>query len=910
MRLIILLSCYFFTFTLFANNGVKKCEIIIDSVEYRCFDNKSEADSTDDYFEVIIKISNIQPGIINRYKVNLDGIFVKDLPYDSIAEIRIPSDRNFHYISVHDYDDETCYKEFKTIKLNPCSIICDLQNKSEIEIHCNNNTSGADPSDDFYSITFGSPGLSYDNQYEVFLDGEFKGNFKYNLVNYINHPADLITHEISIRDKDNDSCNITTMLGYFKTCSFDCGLTVMNKSFECNNNNTKLDITDDFYELSISVDGYNTSDLYYVFHNDLNLGSFKYNVINKIKIKANGQVNQFRIQDINNSVCSASFASNTLFHCSIDCSLVSLPIANAGNDKILTCDFPGATLEASSNLPDNLVSYIWTSPQGAQINGKSLVDVDKAGTYILHAALAENGCAGKSDTVVVKENKKQPIANIIVSDSILNCKSPSIDVSYSKILNHIYEFSANGTVINDLNISIDRPSELKLKVTDPENGCSIEKKVSIKENKNKPIIKLIAPAYIKCSETTVTLDAGNSSDGAIYTWYKNGIVIKSGLNLNTLDADSQGTYNLQLTDVISQCTTIDSVKLYDASKIYYIILDSLGKMGCKDNSYTAKAKIESIAPIQVNNDDFEINWIYKNLSVGNSLSLVTKNEGTYFIKAIHKETQCEIKDSINVKINTSRPDLEYIKIKHENCFESKDGQISFAVKSDSDFEVFFNNQKAEKNPFSFENLPSGNYAIKIIDAKACSLDTVLKVNKANKIYIQTSSEIEIEYKTETTLKAKVNVPQNELQEYGWGPEEDVSCIACFETIVAADTNKTLMFSVKDIRGCEDTAYTRLRVVKTPLAYAPNILSFSNSENSHFSIFANEHILKINRLSVFDRWGNMIWNKDNFPKNDYAQGWNGMINGNFVLEGVYTYCSLLQVFDGTEKKFCGDITVIR
>ncbi|MFM2392092.1 MAG: hypothetical protein RLZZ546_69 [Bacteroidota bacterium] len=911
MRLIIILSCYFFTFTLFANNGSNKCEIIIDSVEYRCFDNKTEADSTDDYFLVIVKVSNYSLGITNRYKINVDGVFVNDLLYDSQSEIKILSDRSTHIISVHDYDDETCYKEIKTIQLNPCSIICDLQNKTEIEIHCNNNTTGADPTDDFYSITFGSPGLSYDNQYEVFFDGELKGNFLYNLQNYINHRADSITHEISIRDIDNDSCSITTMLGYFKTCSFDCGLTIVDKNFECNNNNTKLDITDDYYDMNIEVDGYNTSGEYYIFLNDINIGSYKYRVKNKVKIKANGQINNFKIQDVNNATCYANFTSSVLTHCSIDCSLLSLPSSNAGNDKEITCKEPMISIVGSSNLPDNLVTYKWLTPQGQYINNKVIDKIDIAGTYILYASLTDNGCSGKPDTMVVVGNKTIPTAIIALSDTLLSCKTNIINASYIPQTNFEYEFIVNATIINFTSFAIEQASKISLRVTDLTNGCKNETIKNISENKNKPKIKLTSPSYIKCDESYINLKEESLNTEANYTWSKDGLVFASGIGLQIQKVSSPGKYKLLIQDRISSCTIEDSVIVHDASKIYQLKLDSVAEIGCSDKSLEINAKIESSLNFPISQQTFDIKWFYEGLPLSTkSLALVAKNEGKYTLSLYDKNTHCEIKDSLLVRKNLSKPQLKNLKIKHENCFNSQDGQLSFDVKSDTLFKVMINNKMISQIPFSAENLISANYRIEVIDNKGCSLDTIIKINKANEIKIETDAEIEVEYKTEILLKAKVNMEISDLEEYGWGPEEDVSCIQCFETYVKADTNKILMFSVRDKKGCQDTAYTRLRVIKTPHVYAPNIISLSSTENSHFSIFANEHILKINKLSIFDRWGNMIWNKENFEINDSKLGWNGSINGQLALEGVYTFCSLLQVFDGSEKKYCGDVTVLR
>ena len=70
-------------------------------------------------------------------------------------------------------------------------------------------------------------------------------------------------------------------------------------------------------------------------------------------------------------------------------------------------------------------------------------------------------------------------------------------------------------------------------------------------------------------------------------------------------------------------------------------------------------------------------------------------------------------------------------------------------------------------------------------------------------------------------------------------------------------------------------------------FVPN--SFSPNEdgiNDYFTIYASKNFT-INYFRIFDRWGNLIFEKENFLCNDDAQGWNGDFRDKKANQGTYT-----------------------
>jgi gliding motility-associated-like protein len=64
------------------------------------------------------------------------------------------------------------------------------------------------------------------------------------------------------------------------------------------------------------------------------------------------------------------------------------------------------------------------------------------------------------------------------------------------------------------------------------------------------------------------------------------------------------------------------------------------------------------------------------------------------------------------------------------------------------------------------------------------------------------------------------------------------------------------------------------------------------------------------MQIFDRWGEQVFQKTNFPLNDAASGWDGTFRGQELNSNVFTYRIDIQLIDGRVKRFSGDVTLLR
>jgi gliding motility-associated-like protein len=107
-----------------------------------------------------------------------------------------------------------------------------------------------------------------------------------------------------------------------------------------------------------------------------------------------------------------------------------------------------------------------------------------------------------------------------------------------------------------------------------------------------------------------------------------------------------------------------------------------------------------------------------------------------------------------------------------------------------------------------------------------------------------------------------------------------------------------------------TAIVSIEVVRDVHIYIPNVFTPNgDGMNDIFTIYGNREVEKIKRLFIYDRWGNAVWQGENFLA-DGTLGWDGLFRGRLMQPGVMAWVCEVLLKDGTTKTFAGDVTLIR
>jgi gliding motility-associated-like protein len=71
-----------------------------------------------------------------------------------------------------------------------------------------------------------------------------------------------------------------------------------------------------------------------------------------------------------------------------------------------------------------------------------------------------------------------------------------------------------------------------------------------------------------------------------------------------------------------------------------------------------------------------------------------------------------------------------------------------------------------------------------------------------------------------------------------------------------------------------------------------------------------NLLLVKSMMIYDRWGELVYERTEFPATDISAGWNGTKNGLALNPGVYAYQLELE-FDKGETQFLkGNVTIVK
>lgn len=129
-----------------------------------------------------------------------------------------------------------------------------------------------------------------------------------------------------------------------------------------------------------------------------------------------------------------------------------------------------------------------------------------------------------------------------------------------------------------------------------------------------------------------------------------------------------------------------------------------------------------------------------------------------------------------------------------------------------------------------------------------------------------------------------------------------------------DTDVEIIIEALGAEGCgesRDTIVCHTPKFIKPEIYFPTIFSPNQDGiNDIFFIQTNEKIKEIHLLRIFDRWGNLVFERKNALPNDVTAGWNGIWQNKPLNPGVYSCWAELLDTDGESIIHTGDITLIR
>ena len=148
-------------------------------------------------------------------------------------------------------------------------------------------------------------------------------------------------------------------------------------------------------------------------------------------------------------------------------------------------------------------------------------------------------------------------------------------------------------------------------------------------------------------------------------------------------------------------------------------------------------------------------------------------------------------------------------------------------------------------------------------------------------------------------------------DYLWSPATGLSCTNCYNTVAAPKNTTTYTIKVTDANGCINTDdITIIVVCNDKNVFIPNTFSPNNDGVNDVFYPRGTGLFSIQSMRVFNRWGEMVFQKINLFPNDPSAGWDGRYNGKVLNSDVYTYIIEIICENSQVLTYKGNITLIQ
>ena len=147
--------------------------------------------------------------------------------------------------------------------------------------------------------------------------------------------------------------------------------------------------------------------------------------------------------------------------------------------------------------------------------------------------------------------------------------------------------------------------------------------------------------------------------------------------------------------------------------------------------------------------------------------------------------------------------------------------------------------------------------------------------------------------------------------FSWSPANGLSCPACATTQATPGYTTTYVVTATSEHGCMGYDSTTVWVACdnsqffVPNSFTPN----DDGENDIFYVHANG-LKQIRLFRIYNRWGNIVFERHNILPNDKTAGWDGTHGGEKLPADAFVYTVEAECSTGQLFHYKGDVTLIR
>ncbi len=379
-----------------------------------------------------------------------------------------------------------------------------------------------------------------------------------------------------------------------------------------------------------------------------------------------------------------------------------------------------------------------------------------------------------------------------------------------------------------------------------------------------------------------------------YHWSNSG-------NSTQIDQLAIGTYSVTVVDS-KGCTGTNS-ELIEQPEPLAVSFTTKDLLCFGDLNASIAASVEGGTP------QYSLNW-----SNGNSVSNITNlGPGTYTLQ-ITDANGCILADSATIL----QPDQMQVDVRTTDprCFEDRNGHIDLSVSGGKlPYKYSIDGSDFNGSP-NFIGLGAGTYTVQIKDANNCIVSLTDSLLQPLPIELSLGADTSLVLGDSMVLSPDISNAVGALL-YKWHSAlvDTWNCldtVDCESILIKPDHTNTYFVQITDANGCQGETKLKVSVEKprgvfVPTAFSPN----GDAANDLLMVHGkSDQVRSILSFKVYDRWGELVYQDQNFSVNDASRGWDGHFKGNACDPGVFVWHLEAEYIDGYREVLSGNVTLVK
>lgn len=541
-------------------------------------------------------------------------------------------------------------------------------------------------------------------------------------------------------------------------------------------------------------------------------------------------------------------------------------------DMSVTSDLPysiawniGSANEDLTNLEDGL--YVATLTNTADCSDTVVVNINDIVAFNIEPMLIQPSCNGGEDGAInLQIGTNNPVT--------ITWENPD---STRTSLTNIGQGNYAVTVVDNLGCQQDMVIEL----------TELELELAAAAGIQNPTCSGLADGVIQVALT-------NGTAPYTYSWADDDVTNNQDTRTNLM----AGTYEVTITDQ-ANCTSVTSFDLVEPDPLQIILTkNDISCEGRQDGSIAVTT--------EGGVGGYNYNW-----NTGAITTDLMQLDSGLYILTVTDANDCEASTDIRI-IEPESIDLQLVDIEDVKCFGEATGLIQVeGLGGTPEYEYSLDGGATYQASGEIMNVPAGTYRILVKDQGDCSTEIEATISQPDRLSVAVFAEDDVvDLGKTTSLEAEVS-PSNRPVEYSWSNADLLDCADCPMPSVTPLLPNFFTVTITDNENCMATDSIFLAVRPNRELYVPNVFSPNfDGINDRFELFGGIAAQEIILFRIFDRWGTLVYEKENLPLREGGYGWDGQHNGQEAPAGVYAYYAKVRFIDGAELDFEGDVTIIR